>query len=80
IYLGTLSKVLAPGVRIGYMVGPAPLITEARALRRLMHRSAPLNNQRTAAIFLAEGHAQGLVKSLRAAIRGRWEQVCAALA
>lgn len=80
IYLGTLSKVLAPGVRIGYMVGPAPLIAEARALRRLMHRSAPLNNQRTAAIFLAEGHAQGLVKSLRAAIRGRWEQVCTALA
>lgn len=72
IYLGTLSKVLAPGMRIGYLVAPAPLIAEARTLRRLMHRSAPLNNQRTAAIFLAEGHYLGLVKSLRASLAERW--------
>ena len=61
------------------MVGPAPLIAEARALRRLMHRSAPLNNQRTAAIFLPRAMPRAWSKSLRAAIRGRWEQVCAAL-
>lgn len=80
IYLGTLSKVLAPGVRIGFMVAPVPVIREARALRRLMHRSAPLNNQRTAAIFLAEGHCQGLVRSLRQALKERWEVICAAVA
>jgi GntR family transcriptional regulator/MocR family aminotransferase len=80
IYLGTLSKVLAPGVRIGFMVAPEAVICEARALRRLMHRSAPLNNQRTAAIFLAEGHCQGLVRALRAALHDRWQAVCAAVA
>ncbi|MBP7064138.1 PLP-dependent aminotransferase family protein [Ferrovibrio sp.] len=80
IYLGTLSKVLAPGVRIGFMVAPEAVIREARALRRLMHRSAPLNNQRTAAIFLAEGHCQGLVRSLRHALKERWETICAAVA
>ncbi|GGB58624.1 GntR family transcriptional regulator [Tistrella bauzanensis] len=73
IYLGSLSKVLAPGVRLGFMVGAAPLIAEARALRRLMHRTAPLNNQRTAAIFLAEGHYQGLVRTLRVSMKQRWD-------
>lgn len=72
IYLGTFSKVLAPGVRVGFLVAPEPLVTEARWLRRLMHRSAPLNNQRMTAIFLAEGHYRTLVRKLRAAHAERW--------
>ncbi|QDL94495.1 PLP-dependent aminotransferase family protein (plasmid) [Paroceanicella profunda] len=76
-YLGTLSKVLAPGVRLGFMVADAALIEEARWLRRLIHRSAPLNNQRTAAIFLAEGHYQRLLRTLRAALERRFEAISA---
>lgn len=75
IYLGTLSKVLAPGVRLGFMVAPDPLIAEARWLRRLVHRSVPLNNQRTAAVFLADGHYLALVRKLRAAHADRWHRV-----
>lgn len=77
VYLGTLSKVLAPGVRIGFMVADAALIEEARWLRRLIHRSAPLNNQRTAAIFLAEGHYNALLRQLRTALANRLERVVA---
>jgi GntR family transcriptional regulator/MocR family aminotransferase len=73
ILLGSFSKILAPGLRLGFMVGPAPLIAEARALRRLMHRSVPLNNQRTAALFLAEGHYQMLLRKLGDALRSRWD-------
>ncbi|MGG7567068.1 PLP-dependent aminotransferase family protein [Rhodovulum sp. DZ06] len=78
IHLGTMSKVLAPGMRIGWLVAPAPLVAEARALRRLMHRSAPLNNQRTAAVFIEGGHYQGLVRGLRGALEARWAAAASA--
>ncbi len=72
IYLGTLSKTLAPGMRLGFLVADAALIRELRWMRRLMHRSAPLNNQRLAAIFLAEGHYAALVRQLRGSLERRF--------
>ncbi|MBI3699164.1 MAG: PLP-dependent aminotransferase family protein [Afipia sp.] len=56
LYVGSLSKALAPGLRLGYVVAPSPVIRELRALRRLMLRHPPLNNQRVAALFIGLGH------------------------
>lgn len=65
IYLSSLSKAFAPGLRIGYMVADAELIDELRALRRLMYRHPPLNNQRMLADFLAQGHYDAHLRRFR---------------
>ena len=80
IYVGSLSKTLAPGLRLGYMVGPAPLIKEARALRRLMLRHPPANNERAVAWFLSLGHYDSLVRRLSHAYKERWQIMGQALA
>lgn len=80
LYVGSLSKYLAPGLRLGYLVGPAPLIAEARQLRRLMYRHPPANNQRCLALFLAGGHYDSLLARLHRIYRRRWEVLGRALA
>lgn len=80
LFVASLSKTLAPGLRLGYLVGPKPLIEEARAMRRLMLRHPPANNQRTIAIFLADGHHDALLRKLSQTFKERWQILHEALA
>jgi len=79
IYAGSLSKTLAPGLRLGYLVGAPAFIAEARALRRLMVRHPPLNNQRAVALFLQMGYYESAVKRLISAYRERAAMLCESL-
>jgi GntR family transcriptional regulator/MocR family aminotransferase len=72
IYVSSLSRVLGPWVRIGFMVGPPRLIAAARELRGLSAGHPPLNNQRAAAYFLALGHYDAQSKRLAREFRKRW--------
>ncbi|MDO4683663.1 MAG: PLP-dependent aminotransferase family protein [Lautropia sp.] len=64
IYLGSFSKSFAPGLRLGYVVGPEPLIAELRAMRRLNLRHPNTFMQRSLAMFLAMGHYHRLQRRL----------------
>jgi GntR family transcriptional regulator/MocR family aminotransferase len=79
VYVGSFSKYLAPGLRIGYMVGSEEFIHEARLLRRLILRHPPANNQRTVALFIAGGYYDALVHRLQRGYRARWEAMGEAL-
>jgi GntR family transcriptional regulator / MocR family aminotransferase len=80
IYLGSLSKTLAHGLRLGYVVAPAELIRELRALRRLVMRHVPTNNQQAAASFIGHGHQEAFVRRLNIAYRDRAQALRCALA
>jgi GntR family transcriptional regulator/MocR family aminotransferase len=64
IYIGSISKTLAPGIRLGFMVAPKAFIKEARALRRLMLKHPPSNNQYIIARFLQRGYHDSLIRKL----------------
>ena len=66
IYIGTFTKSLFPGLRIGYMVLPPSLVAPMTAARTLMDgHSAPIP-QLTLARFIEGGHFGAHVRTMRA--------------
>ena len=68
VYVSSLSKTLAAGIRSGFIVAHRELIRELRALRRLMLRHPAANNERSVGLFLAMGHHDALLRRLRAVV------------
>ncbi len=64
IYAGTLSKLLAPGLRVGFLIMPEPMVDAARAVRLAIdrHLSTPL--QQVTAAFIANGHLAAHIRRM----------------
>lgn len=79
IYTGTLSKVLFPSLRLGYMVVPESLVDTFVSARALVDRHPPGLEQAIVAEFLAEGHFARHVRRMRTLYAERQEALVLAL-
>ncbi|WP_394780505.1 PLP-dependent aminotransferase family protein [Undibacterium sp.] len=65
IYVGTLSKVLFPGLRLGYMVAPAGLVDAITQTKAVIDKHTAIAPQMVLADFIAEGHFGRHIKRTR---------------
>ncbi|MCB5179957.1 MocR-like pyridoxine biosynthesis transcription factor PdxR [Streptomyces antimicrobicus] len=79
IYLGTASKSLAPGLRMGWMVVPPGMLDEALAAKGRADWTSSALDQLTLAQFIASGAYDRHVRGMRLRYRRRRDQLVAAL-
>lgn len=75
IYVGTFSKLLAPGLRLGFMVLPDALIDPMRAVRDAIDLGVGTPSQAVFAEFIGNGHLGAHIRRSRAAYDARRQLV-----
>jgi GntR family transcriptional regulator / MocR family aminotransferase len=78
-YVGTLSKVLAPGLRLGFVAAPSDLIEQLVAYRSLVDLQGDHVLEYAIAQMLEDGLIQRHVRKMRRTYRARLVSLAAAL-
>jgi GntR family transcriptional regulator/MocR family aminotransferase len=73
VYIGTLSKILAPGLRIGYIVAPPPVLGSVSAIRSLLDIQGDLATEAAVAALIEDGELQRHIARVRRVYANRRE-------
>ena len=79
-YLGSFSKVLAPGLRLGYVVAPPALMPKLLQAKQAADLHTPSFNQRVVYEVIRNGFLDRHVPSIRALYKAQRDAMLAALA
>jgi len=80
VYLGSFSKVLTPGFRLGFLVAPKALYTRFLSAKQAADLHTPGFNQRVVYEVIRNGFLDSHVPTIRARYRAQRDAMAAALA
>lgn len=76
IYVGTLAKILAPGLRLAFVVAPPPLLARMASERSLIDRQGDAVLERSIAELIEDGEVERHVRRTRRIYRARRDAFC----
>ena len=72
VYIGSLSKTVSPGIRLGFMVAHRDIIKQARIVRGVIMRHPPTIVQEVVALFFRLGYYDSHIRNIERRYKKRW--------